>query len=680
MLAIGMATYDDYDGVYFSAQALRLYHPEIADDTEIVVVDNNPGGPSSLALRKLEQWVKGYRYIPWGGSCGTAVRDLIFRETHAEYVLCMDSHVLLAPGSVNKLLAWFRANPGSNDLLQGPMISDDLTTIATHFDPVWSGGMWGVWGTDERGRDPHSPPFEIGMQGLGVFACRREAWPGLNPRLRGFGGEEGCLHEKFRQRGNRTLCLPFLRWLHRFERPLGPRYQTDWEDRIRNYFILFDELGMDSEPVVRHFEEILGAELAPRVFDAVRKELANPFGFFDAIYCIYQESEPDRWSVAQERFRALGIAPRVRCFPAILIPDDYETGYALTHRAIIAEARKLALGNVMVFEDETVFAADTLEVLEGAARELRDRSWAMLYLGGHTWGSGYRKASGCEFLDEPRSMTCSYALAFNHTIFDRILADVPETPPDVALWLREHAGIDQYYREVLGEFRLATRPVVASKPSILPLEKRAFGETYLPRHGDWSRYYAEAERETDREWQVIRNFIETDYSPDFTAVLDCTCGHGRIAERFTAISQYLICSDPNPDALAFCRERVAHWPHVSCAAFENGRIAIPDESITFAYSWDFMVHFNLSELRDVFRELRRILRPEGGAFVHHSNYGALGGPPRPWNENPGCRACVSAQDVAMLCDQYRLEILKQTVIDWSEPSMDCLTILRKPGI
>ncbi len=30
-LTIGMATYDDYDGVYFTVQALRLYHPEIMD-------------------------------------------------------------------------------------------------------------------------------------------------------------------------------------------------------------------------------------------------------------------------------------------------------------------------------------------------------------------------------------------------------------------------------------------------------------------------------------------------------------------------------------------------------------------------------------------------------------------------------------------------------------------------
>ena len=31
-LCIGMATYDDFDGVYFSVQAIQLYHPEVADE------------------------------------------------------------------------------------------------------------------------------------------------------------------------------------------------------------------------------------------------------------------------------------------------------------------------------------------------------------------------------------------------------------------------------------------------------------------------------------------------------------------------------------------------------------------------------------------------------------------------------------------------------------------------
>ncbi len=38
--------------------------------------------------------------------------------------------------------------------------------------------------------------------------------------------------KKFRQTGGQTLYLPFLRWLHRFERPAGVPYTVDWTDRI----------------------------------------------------------------------------------------------------------------------------------------------------------------------------------------------------------------------------------------------------------------------------------------------------------------------------------------------------------------------------------------------------------------------------------------------------------------
>jgi len=83
---------------------------------------------------------------------------------------------------------------------------------------------------DTGGVDADNIPFEITMQGLGLFACRRTAWQ-ASIRVRGFGGEEGYIHEKIRRRGGRVLCLPFLRWMHRFERPMGTPYSNRWEDR-----------------------------------------------------------------------------------------------------------------------------------------------------------------------------------------------------------------------------------------------------------------------------------------------------------------------------------------------------------------------------------------------------------------------------------------------------------------
>ena len=58
LLTVGMATYDDYDGVYFSLQALRMYH-RLGHEIEIIVVDNNPDSSSGRATKDLvEKWAK----------------------------------------------------------------------------------------------------------------------------------------------------------------------------------------------------------------------------------------------------------------------------------------------------------------------------------------------------------------------------------------------------------------------------------------------------------------------------------------------------------------------------------------------------------------------------------------------------------------------------------------------
>ena len=277
-LTIGMATYDDYDGVFFTLQALRMYHPEIIEDAEFLVVDNHPEGPCAEPLKQLETAIGNYRYIPFNHWRGTTTRGFVFEEANAELVLCIDCHIFIVPGAVKKLISYCEAHPNSKDLLQGPLVYDDLETCSTHFEPKWRQGMYGCWATEDRGKDPDVEPFEIPMQGLGLFACRRLAWPGFNRRFRGFGGEEGYLHEKFRQAGGRSLCLPFLRWMHRFNRPMGVPYMNRWDDRLRNYLIGFTELGWDTGPIEEHFNEFLGPSVAGPIIERAKAEIAQ----FDA--------------------------------------------------------------------------------------------------------------------------------------------------------------------------------------------------------------------------------------------------------------------------------------------------------------------------------------------------------------------------------------------------------------
>jgi hypothetical protein len=475
-LTIGMATHNDYDGCYFTIQAIRLYHTEILRDVEFLVVDNNPAGPCAKALKAFEHWAPNYRYLPCRSRQGTAVRDLIFREAAGDFVLCVDSHVLFPPGALARLMEYCRRHPDSNDLLQGPLLWDDMK-LSTHLEPRWWPGelFYGYWAMDDRGADIESPPFEIAMHGLGVFACRREAWPGFNPRLNGFGGEEGYIHEKIRRAGGRALCLPFLRWGHRFERPMGVPYTCTYEDRVRNYLLIDDELGADPTPAIGHFEECIGKDAAQAMVQSVRAELAGPFHFFDAIYCINLDRQPDRWEAIGRRFRRLGIERKVRRFSAVETPWNHHIGCALSHRGIVEEARRQQLKTVLVFEDDARFSPDAADVLACSLRELEGREWQLLYLGGFR-SATFRTVPECRHLVIPDSITCTHAIAYHHTVYDAILNAVPANATDVALWARTHLAVDQFYTYSLRASSYLTWPVISTQSSILGSEERVFDD------------------------------------------------------------------------------------------------------------------------------------------------------------------------------------------------------------
>ena len=283
-LTLGMATYDDFHGVYFTVMSLVLYHDLDPQQVEILVVDNNPDSAHGQSVASLCNRVKIARYVAAGEVKGTAIRELIFAEAEGEFVVCMDCHVFLHEGTVSRLLEYITDNADSENLYHGPLVNDEQTMFSTHMEPKWNQGFFGVWKSDPRGREVDAEPFEIPMQGLGLFACRRAAWPGFNPRFRGFGGEEGYIHEKFRQRGGSVICLPFLRWTHRFDRPDGTGYRNKWEDRIRNYLLGAEELGIDKQPAIEHFSQFLNKKTVADVRADLVLEQQSPFWDFDAIY------------------------------------------------------------------------------------------------------------------------------------------------------------------------------------------------------------------------------------------------------------------------------------------------------------------------------------------------------------------------------------------------------------
>ncbi|MEW2404880.1 glycosyltransferase [Streptomyces griseoviridis] len=467
-LTVGMATYDDYDGVYFTVMSLLLYHPEAMRRCRLLLVDNHPSGPHAAAFARLARAVPGLRYVPYDRRVGTAARDRVFREADTEWVLCVDSHVQLHPGALDALLAHIDEDPDSGDLVQGPLVSEDADTVSTHWEPRWGQGMYGQWGSDPRGADPGAPAFEIGMQGLGVFACRTKAWPGLNPAFTGHGGEEGYLHEKFRRGGHSVRCLPALRWTHRFDGPRPAPATRTWYQRLRNYLIAHDELGLPADEALAHFAEFLGEDAVREGVARYRAERAHPFSAFDAVTCVCVEDRPERRDRLRARLDAWGVRPdRVHHQPAVTVSAGPLTARALAHRTAIREARTDGLTSVLVLEDDTVLLDGALWVLRRALAELGARPWSVLHLDGAAETAS--RVDGCHHLETVTDAADGRAVAYHRDVFTRLLDELPDTEAEMAAWVERHTSVPAYLARCGLPDRYRTIPPVAAREDGLDL-------------------------------------------------------------------------------------------------------------------------------------------------------------------------------------------------------------------
>jgi hypothetical protein len=265
LLTIGMSTYDDFDGVYFTVQALKMYHDVCdTDKVEFLVLDNNPTGNHAKETEKfITKEVRNGRYVALNENSSSWNKYKVPDYANGEYILILDSHVLLQKNAINVLLDYYQKNPDCKDLIQGPLVYNDLRNRSTHWDKNFRGHMFGTWGTNKEGLEKNEP-FEIPMQGMACVSFKKSSWKGINPHFKGFGGEEWYISEKFRMWGGKNICIPSLGWVHRFARPNGVPFRCILEDRIWNYFIGWLEIYKDPEHemiknIYDHFKDTIPA-------------------------------------------------------------------------------------------------------------------------------------------------------------------------------------------------------------------------------------------------------------------------------------------------------------------------------------------------------------------------------------------------------------------------------------
>ena len=139
------------------------------------------------------------------------------------------------------------------NLIHGPWLSSSMNGVITHYEPVWRGQQFGIWGPMVKQDALPAEALEVGMMALGLMGCRKDSWLGFHPDCKGFGGVEGVLDAKYKKAGRKSLCLPFLQWAHCFVKtPDRIKYPLKFADKVRNYELGFDELDMPEEKERMH--------------------------------------------------------------------------------------------------------------------------------------------------------------------------------------------------------------------------------------------------------------------------------------------------------------------------------------------------------------------------------------------------------------------------------------------
>jgi SAM-dependent methyltransferase len=177
-------------------------------------------------------------------------------------------------------------------------------------------------------------------------------------------------------------------------------------------------------------------------------------------------------------------------------------------------------------------------------------------------------------------------------------------------------------------------------------------------------------------------------------VVEIACGFGRWTQFLKDHSGHLTGVDISKVCVDACTERFKDEPNVDFV--ENDGTTFPgiaDKSVDFIFSFDSLVHADQGTLTGYMAEFRRVLKPEGVAFIHHSNLGAYARRYAPLRKVPklltGLRKAriidfdhmrdpfVSAESVAAAAKGAGLRCIGQETTTWlgRRTLIDCISVI-----
>jgi SAM-dependent methyltransferase len=178
-------------------------------------------------------------------------------------------------------------------------------------------------------------------------------------------------------------------------------------------------------------------------------------------------------------------------------------------------------------------------------------------------------------------------------------------------------------------------------------------------------------------------------------ILEIAPGYGRWTQFLREYCDSLIGVDLSEVCVTASRDRFSGDSRLQFEVGDGLRLpVIPDASIDFAFSFDSLVHAEADVLESYALELARVLKPNGVAFLHHSNVASL--PERSiwdrikrrWARAPisyaGRAGSMSATLMREFTDRAGMSCVQQELIPWGYTGwpvlIDCMsTIVNAPG-
>ncbi len=188
---------------------------------------------------------------------------------------------------------------------------------------------------------------------------------------------------------------------------------------------------------------------------------------------------------------------------------------------------------------------------------------------------------------------------------------------------------------------------------------------------------------TPHDVDTIANMFLFPYLSPSTTALEVGVGGGRIANRVAPRVKMLHAFDISSKMLTKAEDFLSSHTNIQFNLLNSP--SLPEEftnSIDFAYSFDVFVHLDIHTIWRYFKEIYRVLKPGGHAFLHTSNLASPGG----WahfstqNEyNVSHHYFICPQMVEILADRAGFLIVKRSQFDPSNfyLNRDFLFVMQK---